>query len=66
MVQLMIYLLVYENAPSVGARYCPDMLCCAFLHKLSAWVRNIIVFYQYLLRSIKIGRFGRYRQISKA
>jgi len=27
---------------------CPDLLCCTFLHKLSAWVRNITAFCQYL------------------
>jgi len=40
-------LLIYENTPaSVAARYCLDLVRCAFFHKLSA-------FYQHLLRLIK-------------
>jgi len=32
---------------------CLDLLRCAFLCKLSAWVRNIIAFRQHLLKPIK-------------
>jgi len=47
-------LLVYENASaSVAKNNCLDLLHCAFLRKSSACVRNITVFCQLLLRSIK-------------
>jgi len=33
---------------------CLDLLCCAFLRKLSGCMRNITAFCQYLLRPIKL------------
>ena len=44
---------------------CPDLVCCAYLSKLTACVRNITTFCQHLLRPILSARFGRYRYIGK-
>jgi len=37
---------------------CLDLRCCAFLHKLSAWVRNITAFRQIPTEADKIDHFG--------
>ena len=50
----LVYLFMKMHLLVLLQNNCLDLVCCAFLCNLSAFVRNITAFYQHLLRPVKL------------